>query len=91
LADGHTRRPATVIWATGFDRDYGWIDAPILDDAGKPMHRRGATASAGLFFLGLPWQHTRGSALLGWVKDDANHIATQIAATARRASTPIAA
>jgi putative flavoprotein involved in K+ transport len=36
------------------------------------------TAAAGLYFLGLPWQHTRGSALLGWVKDDAHHIASEI-------------
>jgi len=86
FADGSMLRPAAVIWATGFDRDHRWIDVPILDDAGTPIHRRGVTASPGLFFLGLPWQHTRGSALLGWVKDDAAHIAAQIAATPARAS-----
>ena len=37
----------------------------------------------GLYFLGLPWQHTRGSALLGWVKDDAQYVASQIGAFAR--------
>jgi putative flavoprotein involved in K+ transport len=37
------------------------------------------TAVPGLYFLGLPWQHTRGSALLGWVKDDAGYIAERIA------------
>lgn len=42
------------------------------------MHRRGVTESPGLYFLSLPWQHTRGSALLGWVKDDAEHIAEHI-------------
>ena len=36
------------------------------------------TESPGLYFLGLTWQHTRGSALLGWVKDDAEYIAQQI-------------
>ena len=36
----------------------------------------------GLYFLGLSWQHTRGSALLGWVKDDAEFIADQIDAFA---------
>lgn len=80
FADGGALRPASVIWATGFDRDYRWIDVPVLDDAGMPVHRRGVTASPGLFFLGLPWQHTRGSALLGWVEDDAAHIAARIAA-----------
>ena len=49
------------------------------------MHRRGVTESPGLYFLGLTWQHTRGSALLGWVKDDAEHIAEQISAFDRGA------
>ena len=44
------------------------------------------TESPGLYFLGLPWQHTRGSALLGWVKDDAEYLAEQIAAVRHRAS-----
>ena len=38
----------------------------------------------GLYFLGLYWQHTRGSALLGWVKDDAEYLATQIQTLAER-------
>jgi putative flavoprotein involved in K+ transport len=46
------------------------------------MHQRGVTATPGLYFLGLTWQHTRGSALLGWVKDDAEFIAARIAAYA---------
>ena len=50
----------------------------MFDESGRVVHRRGVTESAGLYFLGLPWQHTRGSALLGWVKDDAEHIAQQI-------------
>jgi putative flavoprotein involved in K+ transport len=72
---------STVIWATGFGIDHSWIDVPTVFDAdGRVVHERGVTASAGLYFLGLPWQHTRGSALLGWVKEDAKHIAEQIAA-----------
>jgi putative flavoprotein involved in K+ transport len=67
-----------VIWATGFRVDHSWIDVPVFDDEGRLVHRRGVTASPGLYFLGLSWQHTRGSALLGWVKDDAEHIASQI-------------
>jgi putative flavoprotein involved in K+ transport len=43
------------------------------------------TEVPGLFFLGLSWQHTRGSALIGWVKDDAEFIAEQIAALAEAA------
>jgi putative flavoprotein involved in K+ transport len=68
-----------IVWATGFRVDHSWIDAPVFDDAGRAVHQRGVTESAGLYFVGLTWQHTRGSALLGWVKDDAEHIAEQVA------------
>ena len=42
---------------------------------GTVVHKRGVTESPGLYFIGLPWQHTRGSALLGFVKDDAEYLA----------------
>jgi putative flavoprotein involved in K+ transport len=80
--DGTSLDVGTVIWATGFGVDHSWIDAPVFDENGRLVHRRGVTASAGLYFLGLTWQHTRGSALLGWVKDDAAYIANQISALA---------
>jgi putative flavoprotein involved in K+ transport len=48
------------------------------------VHKRGVTESPGLYFIGLPWQHTRGSALLGFVKDDAEYLAQQIATEAPR-------
>jgi putative flavoprotein involved in K+ transport len=70
----------TVIWATGFRLDHSWIDVPVFDAQGGVVHDRGVTASPGLYFIGLPWQHTRGSALLGFVKDDAEYLAQQIAA-----------
>jgi putative flavoprotein involved in K+ transport len=78
--DGSELEVDAIVWATGFRVDHAWIDAPVFDDAGRLVHRRGVTDSPGLYFLGLSWQHTRGSALLGWVKDDAQHIARQIAA-----------
>jgi putative flavoprotein involved in K+ transport len=67
-----------VIWATGFRNDHSWIDAPIFDDGRRVVHRRGVTDSPGLYFLGLTWQHTRGSALIGWVGHDAAHIGDQV-------------
>jgi putative flavoprotein involved in K+ transport len=75
FADGSTREVGVVIWATGYRTDYSWIDIPGLVNDGRVTHRRGVTDVPGLYFLGLPWQHTRGSALLGFVKDDAAHIA----------------
>jgi putative flavoprotein involved in K+ transport len=74
----------SVIWATGFQVDHSWIEGPVFDDAGRLSHERGVTGSPGLYFLGLSWQHTRGSALLGWVKDDAEHIAQAISAVPER-------
>jgi putative flavoprotein involved in K+ transport len=76
--DGTKLDVDTVVWATGFRGDHSWIDVPVFDDEGRLVHRRGVTASPGLYFLGLSWQQTRGSALLGWVKDDAEYIAQQI-------------
>ena len=78
FADGSGLTPSTVIWATGFGLDHSWIHVPVFDDDGRVAHRRGITAASGLYFLGMPWQHTRGSALLGWVKDDARHLAQHI-------------
>ena len=77
--DGSEVEVDAVIWATGYRPDYSWIDLPIADSSGRLQHRRGVTDVPGLFFLGLTWQYTRGSALIGWVKDDAQFIAERIA------------
>jgi putative flavoprotein involved in K+ transport len=82
FADGSELDVDAVIWATGYRPDYSWIDVPVFGPDGRLQHRRGVTSAPGLFFLGLTWQHTRGSALLGWVKDDAAFLAERIAARA---------
>ena len=78
FADGSELDVDAVIWATGYRSDYSWIGLPVVDSEGRVRHRRGVTDVPGLYFLGLTWQHTRGSALLGWVKDDAEFIAGRI-------------
>ena len=78
FADGTDLDVRGVIWATGFRVDHSWIDVPVFDEGGRAVHERGVTRSPGLYFLGQLWQHTRGSALLGWVKDDAAYIAERI-------------
>jgi putative flavoprotein involved in K+ transport len=80
FADGSTLEVRSVIWATGFRSDHSWIDVPVFDEGGRVVHQRGVTSLPGLYFLGLQWQHTRGSALLGFVKDDAEFLAQQISA-----------
>jgi len=79
FADGSRQQVSAVIWATGFRPDHSLVRLPVFGADGRVEHRRGVTAVAGLYFLGLPWQYTRGSALLGWVKDDASYIAERIA------------
>ena len=86
--DGSELAVDAVIWATGYRPDYSWIDLPVFDSDGRLRHRRGLTDVPGLFFLGLTWQHTRGSALIGWVKDDAEFIAEQINALQEARSSP---
>ena len=77
--DGSELDAGAIIWATGYHPDYAWIKLPIFDEKGRLRHRRGVTGVAGLYFLGLTWQHTRGSALIGFIKDDAEFIAEKIA------------
>jgi putative flavoprotein involved in K+ transport len=77
--DGSELEVDAVVWATGYRPDYSWIDLPVFGDDGRLRHRRGVTDVPGLYFLGLTWQHTRGSALIGWVKQDAQFIAGRIA------------
>jgi len=94
FSDGSELDVSAVIWATGFRNDHSWIDAPIFDDRHRVVHRRGVTDSPGLYFLGLTWQYTRGSALIGWVAEDAAYIADQIhtfltARPKRRADEPV--
>ena len=69
-----------VVWATGFRYDHSWIRLPVTDAAGAIRHRRGVTDVPGLYTIGLQWQYTRGSALLGFIDDDAAFIAREIAA-----------
>jgi len=81
--DGVVSAVDTVIWATGFKQDDAWIDIPeAKDEQGRIVQKRGVTPSAGLYTLGRTWQHTRTSALLGWVGRDAGFLAERIAAKA---------
>jgi putative flavoprotein involved in K+ transport len=91
-ADGRTVRFAdhslledvgVVVWATGYRPDYAWIHLPDVVHEGHVVHRRGVSEVPGLYFLGLSWQHTRGSALLGFVNDDAAYLANQISSPTR--------
>ena len=83
FVDGSQIDVDSVVWATGFRYDHSWIGLPITGEDGQIEHQRGVTEIPGLYTLGLQWQYTRGSALLGFVKADAAFIADRIAARVR--------
>jgi putative flavoprotein involved in K+ transport len=68
----------SVIWATGYGLDYGWIEVPVLDARGEPVHSKGITAVPGLYFLGLQWLASIYSSFLSGVGDDAARLADHI-------------
>jgi putative flavoprotein involved in K+ transport len=80
LADGRVLQVSTVIWATGYRPDFGWITFPIADESGWPEGSRGVSSLApGLFFVGMPFQFGLTSALVGGVGRDAAFVAERIA------------
>lgn len=81
--DGTGVEVTNVIWATGYRNDFSWIDIPVFDSDGEPIQRRGTTAQPGLYFVGLRLMHTPGSAIIGWVGQDAKFIADHAARRTR--------
>ena len=70
---------STILWATGYSVDYGWLKVPkALTEAGKPAHQRGVSNANGIYFLGQPWLSRRGSAFIWGVWHDAKFLADQI-------------
>ena len=83
FADGSTMDVDAVVWATGYRPDHSWLHVPGVVVDGQVRHEAGATDVPGLFFLGLPWQTCRGSALLGFVGADAAGLDERLALSAR--------
>jgi putative flavoprotein involved in K+ transport len=74
---------SSVVWASGYTCDFSWIKLPLFDANGDPIHMRGVTARAGLYFLGLRRTYSIGSALVAGAVNDAAYIADQIASDRR--------
>jgi len=64
-----------IVWATGYRPNFKWIEGLELDANSYPKNYRGVSNIKGLFFIGLPWMYTRGSATLGGVSKDASYLA----------------
>ena len=69
---------SNIIWATGYRPNFSWIKGLELDKDHYPVHQQGVSNMKGLYFIGLPWLHTRGSATLGGIKKDAKYLADYI-------------
>jgi putative flavoprotein involved in K+ transport len=81
--DLRREKVAAIIWATGYDYDYAWLQIPVLDAQGRPLQHRGVTEVPGLYFLGLHWMHTFKSGLFSGVGSDAEHLAEHMSLTRR--------
>ena len=68
----------SIVWATGFAVDFGWLQVDALDEDGRPRHRRGVSTEPGVYFLGLPWLSRRGSSFVWGVWHDARYVADHI-------------
>ena len=64
----------TVVWATGFRPDYGWLDVPVVDAKGHLRHEGGVVDSPGLYALGLPVLRRRKSSFIYGIEDDAREV-----------------
>ncbi len=69
-----------IVWCTGYQSDFRWVEVPVFDGKGYPGHERGVTPVWGLYFLGLPWLYTWGSGRFSGIARDAYYLADYIAA-----------
>jgi putative flavoprotein involved in K+ transport len=77
--DLETAGITSIIWAIGYSFDYSLVKLPVVDSDGYPRQKRGVTEYEGLYFLGMPWLHSRRSGILFGVGDDAAYLAAHIA------------
>lgn len=68
----------SIIWATGFKPNFYWLDLPVFDKDGKPIHENGIAKLKGLYFIGFPWISKRRSGIIGGIEEDALRIVKNI-------------
>jgi putative flavoprotein involved in K+ transport len=79
LAGGRVVEATNVVWCTGFQQSFDWVDLPVFDDHGWPEEERGVVAKApGLFFCGLAFQYAFSSMLIAGASRDAGYVAKRI-------------
>ena len=91
LDDGRVLDVTNIIWCTGFDPGFSWIDLPIFDEHGEPKHESGLVpGQPGLYFVGLHFLHAFSSTMIHGVGRDAKRIVDAITANAARSAVPAA-
>jgi putative flavoprotein involved in K+ transport len=89
LEDGRVLGVTNVIWCTGYEPGFSWIDLPVFDGKGKPVHTRGITvAEPGLSFVGLHFLYAMASSMIHGVGRDAEYVVERIAERGRAAKVP---
>ena len=87
--DLRTAGVSTIVWATGYRREYPWLHIPVFDAQGEIVHSRGVTPVPGLFVLGLRFQSRRTSHTIGGVGRDAQTLADLIGPAPLAAPKPV--
>lgn len=78
--DGQILDVSNVVWCTGYEPGFDWIDMPVFDDKGRPSHRRGIVADVpGLYFVGLYFLHALWSETITGLQADVRHIVDHLA------------
>jgi putative flavoprotein involved in K+ transport len=84
LGDGRVLDVANIVWCTGFHGGFSWVDLPVIDERGEPIHEGGVVGGApGLYFVGLHFLYAMSSSMIHGVGRDAERIAGAVAAAAR--------
>lgn len=79
FADGQKHKIDAVVWSMGYYHDTSWLDVDgALDANNSYIQEKGVSPVSGLYYIGLPWQTCRASALLAGVGKDAEYIAKQV-------------
>ena len=85
LEDGRTLDVPNVIWSTGYRPDFSWIDLPVFEADGEPIHTRGVSTEPGLYFVGLSFQYSATSQVLPGRGRDAEFVVKHLVARSHNA------
>ena len=83
-AEGAVLDVKNVIWCTGYEHVFPWIDLPIFGADGDPIHEEGVVPSVpGLYFVGLHFLYAMSSATLIGIGRDSKRVVNALAKRVR--------